>query len=542
MRIYTLIIFSLITLLSACKRKNETVERPKIVIGIVVDQMRWDYIYRFYDRYGNDGFKRILKGGFECRQTLIDYLPTFTGPGHACVYTGSVPAIHGIAGNEWVDRQTGKMWYCVSDTSVNQVGGNKEKSSMSPANMLTTTVSDELRLATNFKSKVYGVAIKDRASILPAGHMANAAYWYDSKSGNFVSSSFYSNPKPEWLKLFNNRKVADSLLMGGWHTLYDVCTYQQSTLDSNEYEAPFSWESAPVFPHVFDKLSEKERRSVIKSVPAGNTYTSLMAKACIEGEQLGKGAATDFLAISFSSTDYVGHRYAPNSIEIEDTYLRLDKEIAELLHYFDNQFGRNKYLLMLTADHGGAHNAGFLADNHVPSGVEPDSLTARLNKYIDSIYHIKKCVVFSDNYQVRMNEALLKEMHVDRDAIRQHIIEWLRLLPQVSFVVDMEDFNKTALPERLKTIVANGYHHNRSGDIQVILNPGWYDMSGKYQGTTHGSWNPYDAHIPLLWYGWHVRHGSTSAPVNMTDIAPTFADMLHIQMPNGNIGHPINMQ
>jgi len=528
------------TVFTACTRKSADVERPKIVIGLVVDQMRWDYLYRYYDRYSNNGFKRLLRNGYECRQTYINYLPSYTAPGHACIYTGSVPAIHGIAGNEWIDNVTGRHTYCVSDTAVRSVGGDTTgHESMSPANLLTTTVTDELRLATNFRSRVYGVSLKDRSSILPGGHLANGAYWYSEKKGNFVSSTYYKNPSPAWLQAFNARRDGDRLVKEGWSLLYDAGTYSQSTADSNGYEGPFKWEKAPVFPRTFDTLKDEARYSLLKSLPAGNTLTLMLAKACLEGENLGKEDYTDFLAISLSATDYIGHRFAPNSMEMEDTYLRLDKEIADFLHYLDRRFGKNNYLFFLTADHGGAHNPTFLTDNHVPAGVEHDATGDALNESIKLAFGIDSLITFSDNYQLTMNEAKITASGQDRATIRLSVMEWLRAMPEVAFVVDMEHPDQTPVPEPIRTMIVNGYHRNRSGSIQVVPKPGWFDNGGRPTGTTHGTWNPYDTHIPLIWYGWNVNKGATTQRSDMTDIAATLADLLHIQMPNGCVGKVI---
>jgi len=539
MKRYIIFFIAAICLLASCKHRSSEVQRPKIVIGIVVDQMRWDYLYRYYDRYSNSGFKRLLNDGYQCRQASINYLPSYTAPGHACIYTGSVPAIHGIAGNDWMDNITGRVQYCVSDTSVTTTGDAADGPSMSPASLLTTTVTDELRLATNFRSRVYGVALKDRSSILPAGHLANGAYWYNDKTGNFISSTYYKNSNPEWLQTFNKKKGGDALVKEGWDLLYDADTYTQSTADSTAYEGPFKWEKAPVFPRRFDTLKDDVRYGLLKTIPAGNTYSIMMAKACIEGERLGKEDATDFLALSLSATDYVGHRFAPNSMEMEDTYIRLDKDIADLLRYLDRRYGKKGYLVFLTADHGGAHNPHFLLDNKVPAGVEAEATAASLNESIKLAFGIDSLVTFTENYQVCMNEARITTSSYDRQTIRVSVMEWLRNMPEVAFVVDMENMNNTPVPEPIRTMIINGYNRNRSGSIQVVPKPGWYDNQGKFTGTTHGTWNPYDTHIPLIWYGWHIPKGSSGEPVNMTDIAPTLADLLHIQMPNGCVGKPI---
>ena len=553
---FVILSLSAIFLLSSC-RHRQGIERPKIVIGLVIDQMRWDYLYRYYDLYGNDGFKRLMKGGFNCQNTMIDYLPAFTAPGHTCIYTGSVPALHGIAGNNWIENKTGKPVYCVDDATVHLYGDKSGAMSMSPRNLLTTTITDEYRLATNLKSKVYGVAIKDRGSILPAGHLANAAYWYNDKTGEFTTSSYYPNQHPDWLEAFNKRKGGDSMVKQGWRLLNNSADYDQSTTDANNYEKGFKGEKAPVFPHVFDSLADTDRYAVLKTIPAGNTYTFMMAQACMEGEQLGLTRdAADFMAISLSSTDYAGHQFAPNSVEVEDMYLRLDRDIARFLKFLDRTYGRNNYLLFMTADHGAAHNPEFLQDKDVPSGTLKGSFAEELEDFLIREFKVKKeqkmdlktnkPIINNEsltrgivNYQVFLNDSFIVKYKLDRKKVKEMIIDWLKDRPEVSFAIDMESPGKTPVPEPLHHMVVNGYYARRSGVIQFILNPGWFDNSGKTTGTTHGTWNPYDTHIPLIWYGWHVHEGETNAQVHMTDIAPTLAAMLHIHMPKGCVGKPI---
>ncbi len=538
MKTSRLTILLLSGILASCGVHREEVSRPRIVVGIVVDQMRWDYLYRYYEHYGHSGFKRLMRDGYNCQQTMINYLPAYTAPGHTCVYTGSVPSLHGIAGNEWMDRNTGEMVYCTDDATVKLTEDGRP---MSPANLLVTTVTDELRLATNFESRVYGVAIKDRASILPAGHLANAAYWYNEQTGHFVSSSYYSNPTPAWLQSFNNRNVTDSLLGNGWYLLHNEETYTESTADSTPYEGAFPWEKEPVFPHRYDTVTGPRRNAIVKTTPAGNTLSIMMAKECIEGESLGKGAATDFLTLSLSATDYVGHRFAPNSMEAEDTYLRLDRDIADFLFYLDKRYGRNGYLVFLTADHGGAHNAQFLIDHNVPAGMEPAGTISGINEYLQQLFGLENIVTFTDNYQVCLDEALIARSGKDRAVIRQTIINWLEQQPAVAYTLDMENLWSNTVPEPIKTMAVNGYHKNRSGSIQIIPAAGWYGGNGHKTGTTHGTWNPYDTHIPLIWFGWNIKRGESNEQVHMTDIAPTLASLLHIQMPNGCIGKPINV-
>ena len=538
MRVIKVFVICILTSLSCFSQNISGIKRPKIVIGIVVDQMRWDYLYRYYDQYPNGGFKRLMIDGYNCQNTMINYIPSYTAPGHTCIYTGSVPAVHGIVSNDFIDIFSGEPMYCVADNTVNVVNnGEKGKSSMSPRNVLTTTVTDELRLATNFRSKVFGVAIKDRGSIIPAGHLGNGAFWFDDNTGNFVSSTYYKNPNPGWLTSFNKRKIADSIMKDDWKLLNPANKYTQSLDDANKYEGNLKGETSPVFPHKFSTLSGKDKYHTILSTPGGNSITLQIADACIDGEHLGQGSSTDFLCISLSSTDYIGHQFGPNAMETEDTYLRLDRELAAFLRGLDKRFGKGNYLLFLTADHGAAHNPQYLTDEKVPAGFLKDIRT-ELNEKLRKKFNEDSIVLSCINYQVYLNEKLISEKKLDRDQIKSRVESYLKNKAEIEFVIDLEDMGRTSLPEPLRTMVINGYHRGRSGCIQVIPNPGWFSGYGA-TGTTHGTWHPYDTHIPLLWYGWHIPKGETYSIVNMTDISATLAAMLHIQMPNGCIGTPV---
>ena len=542
MKRYFLIILIFTGIFQAIGKQPVPSNKPKIVIGLVIDQMRWDYLYRYAEQYGTTGFKRLMKDGYNCQNTMVNYIPTFTGPGHACIYTGSVPSIHGIAANDWISNFTYKKSYCVTDDSVRTItnGDTAAGKSMSPKNLLTTTITDELRLATNFGSKVYGIAIKDRGSILPAGHLASGAYWLDDSTGNFCSSTFYKkHSSPAWLKQFNARHVPDSLIKKGWY-LSDPSEriYAQSTADDNKYEGKFTGENAPVFPHKFNSLTGKSKYDAFKATPGSNFLTFEAAKACIAGAHLGSGDFTDFLCISLSGTDYAGHQFGPNSMEIEDMYIRLDQEIGSFLQYLDATIGAGNYLFFLTADHGGAHNPQFLIDNDIPAGFLAKDIRSGLNAYLKNLYNQDSLVAAFTNYQFYLDEIALTFAELDRNKVKESMVHWLNRRAEFAYVIDLEHIDHTPLPEPIHTMVVNGYCHGRSGCIEVIPNPGIIDNKDK-TGTTHGTWNPYDAHIPLLWYGWNIRSGETHAVVNMTDISATLAALLHIQMPNGCIGKPI---
>lgn len=532
-----IIFYFLLIVSSAAPAQN--LQRPKLIVGIVVDQMRWDYLYRYYDRYGNDGFKRMLGGGFSCENAFINYIPSYTGVGHATIYTGSVPSIHGIAGNDWIEQLTGRFLYCTSDSTVKPLGNaSAVDGKMSPRNLLTSTITDELRLATNFRSKVVGVSLKDRASILPAGHLANAAFWLDDATGNFISSTYYMQQLPEWVNNFNSQKRISQLVKNGWTTLYPIKTYKQSDDDLQLYEGLYPGEKTSVFPHDINAAYERSKSS-FRNTPFGNTLTLEFAKAALDGYKLGRGEATDFLTINFASTDYVGHMFGINSIEVEDVYLRLDKELADLFKTLDTKIGKGQWLAFLTADHGAAHAIGFMKEHNLPADFWYTApLLDTLNKMLEAKFHTAKLIRSILNYQLNFDLGKIDAGNLDFTAIKKTAVEFLQKQPGISFAADMDAIGRVPIPEKVKTMMINGYNFKRSGQVQIILNPGWFEGYSK-TGTTHGTWNPYDTHIPLVWYGWKIRPGKTNREVYMTDIAPTLAGLLHVQMPNGCIGHAI---
>jgi hypothetical protein len=399
--------------------------------------------------------------------------------------------------------------------------------------MLATTVGDELRLATNQKSRVFGISLKDRASILPAGHSANGAYWYDDSTGRFMTSSFYADALPQWLSSFNERRLPDSFLKRGWNLLQPASAYKHSTADSTAYEGLFPREKAPVFPHTGFQPKEY---GLLRSMPTGNTLTLELARAVVSGERLGNGVTTDLLTINLASTDYAGHQFGPNALELEDLYIRLDKDIADFLSYLDRTVGKGDYLLFLTADHGAAHNAQFLKDRRIPAGLLTESTVARgLKAALPSAD--SNSIRGFENYQVYLDDNAVPVGSPERQRLKAATKSWLLTQPGISMVIDLEE-GQANLPEPIRRAAVNGYNARRSGSLQIIPQPGWYAGYGP-TGTTHGTWNPYDSHIPLVWYGWKVEKGQTTRTTYMTDIAATLAAMLHVQMPNGCIGTPI---
>lgn len=523
----------------AQKNKSAQIERPKLVVGLVVDQMRWDYLYRYYEKYQNDGIKRMLKEGYSFNNVHINYVPTYTAVGHTTIYTGSVPAIHGIAGNDWYDKSTGKDVYCTADDSVKPVGTADEKvGNQSPMNLWSTTITDELRLATNFQAKVIGVSLKDRASILPAGHNPTGAYWYDDTTGNFVTSTYYMNALPKWVNDFNNKKVGDDLVKNGWNTLLPIDQYTESSPDNSAWEGLLGSAKTPTFPYTNLAADYQLKRDHIRSTPFGNTLTLKVAEAAVNGEMLGADAVTDFLAVNLASTDYAGHKFGPNSIEVEDVYLRLDRDLSEFFKFLDAKVGKGQYIVFLSADHGGAHSEGFMQEHKMPTSFYGESAKKDFNQSLKDQFGADKLVTEVSNNQVYLNDQVIAEKKLDAEMVKKYLIDLLNKDKSVLFAVDMKKAGSSSIPEPIRTRIMNGYNWQRSGDIQIIFHDSWLPSYSKL-GTTHGAWNSYDSHIPLIFMGWGIKNGESNKDYNMTDIAPTLSALLHIQFPSGNIGNPI---
>jgi len=535
MRRYSLL---LVLFLSFHLLPAQTVQRPKLVVGIVIDQMRWDYLYRYYDVYKpNGGFKRFLGLGFSCENTFIPYTPTVTAAGHTCAYTGSVPAVHGIVGNNWWDRQKRKLVYCTDDDSAQPVGSTSTWGKMSPRNMYSTTIGDELRLATNFQSKVIGIALKDRGAILPAGHSATAAYWYDY-AGKFITSSYYMKELPAWVQAFNKRNLVDSLYQFKWDLSLPKSNYSKyCTEDQKWYENKPLGTDQTMFPYDLSRFIGKDYTK-IASTPYGNVYTEAMAEAAVSAEHLGRNSATDFLAVSFSSPDYIGHAFGPNSWEQLDDYARLDQTLGKFFAFLDGYVGKGNYTVFLTADHAVAHIPSFSIENKLPGGAFPDlEITRQMNEGLKAKYGRERIILDTYNYMVVFNDSLIEAANLNREEIETWTVSYLRKQKEVMQAFRISDLNTTPLTARQREMINNGYYFPRCGDVAFILKPGYVEGTGI--GTSHGLWNPYDSHIPLLWYGWGIKQGKTNRETYMTDIAATVAALLHIQMPSGCIGKVI---
>lgn len=542
MKFLTVLTLSILNLCAVAQNqvKTSNSNKPKLVVGIMVDQMRWDYINKFKANFtSNNGFLRLVNEGATCDYTMIPYVPTVTAVGHASVYTGSVPALNGITGNNWFDNYSQKSVYCVDDNTVNSVGiENSAAGKMSPINLWTTTIGDELKIATNFKSKVIGLSIKDRGAILPAGHSADGAFWYDSKTGNFISSTYYASQLPSWVTNYNNQHRVDSLYTKGWNLSLTKAIYEANCdQDQNDYESTPLGKEQKAFPYNLSQFIGKDYGK-ISSTPLGNTLLADLAEQAIINEKMGQDDITDLLAISFSSPDYIGHSFGPDSWETMDGYIKLDATLAKLFAVLDKQVGKNNYTIFLTADHAVAHVPGFSKKHQLPGGtVSEDQLKKDLSNYIASKGFDAKLISTIREYNLHFNTALMETLGIERARLVQLCRQFLEKQSDILQVVDARNAAIAPLPVALRERIANGYNAQRAGDLFIVTKSGYVD--GYATGTSHGVLYNYDAHIPLLFWGKGIQHKVVNTPTYMTDIAPTISTLLGIQMPSGSIGKPI---
>ncbi len=484
-----------------------------------------------------------MKGGAVFKNGHYNYIPTYTAPGHCSIYTGTTPAVHGIAGNDWIDRISGKSIYCTSDSlEVTPVGTSDKKiAAHSPRRQMVTTIGDELKIFTNFKSKVVGVALKDRSSILPAGHNANGAYWYDNTTGGLVSSSFYVKELPVWVTKFNEKKLADAYLSKPWNTLLPIETYTESFADSNKYEGLFKEEKKPIFPHDLPALRKANGMGLLRETPFGNTFTKEMAIAAIEGEGLGLDNIPDLLAVSFSSPDHIGHKYGPQSVEVEDCYLRLDLEIAALISYLETKVGKDNFLLFLAADHGASQNANYLSDQKIPAGhYKPKEFTDSLKAMMAQRYGAGDWIIGYENDQVYFNRPLMASRRMNPEEVENVVARWIETRPNVHKAIPSHVLRNGAASAKMEQLAQNGLHPFRSGDVTVIMNFGY--MEWAETGTTHGTSFTYDTHIPMIFYGKGVKPGEYLQAANIVDIAPTISTIANIPFPGAATGKVLDIK
>ncbi|MFM7668147.1 MAG: alkaline phosphatase family protein [Bacteroidota bacterium] len=517
-------------------------QKSKIIVGIVIDQMCYDYLYRFQDKFSATGFKKIMTSGTNCRNTNYNYVPTYTGPGHASIYTGTTPDNHGILGNQWYERENKVVVNCVTDNSFISIGTTSSEGNRSPKTLKTYTITDQLKL-TYPTAKVISVSIKDRSAILPGGHLSDGSYWFDYSSGRMITSSFYKKELPAWVSDFNKTEFPQKSLQQTWNTLQPIEYYVESGPDNSPYEVLLSTKKEPTFPYNFAELSpEVPNFSLFTVSPFANTFLTNFAMEAISNEKLGTDKQTDFLCLSYSTPDIVGHAFGPYSVEIEDIYLRLDQDISKLLKFLEEKFGKNGFTLFLTADHAVVPVPQYLMDKNLPGGyIFMDEKMTQLRKSVKEKFEFD-VVEIEENQNIYLNHQLIDSLHLSKKAVESFVANEIKKWKGVKdiFIVD-ELKNKSE--NDWAGMVARGYRYDRSGDVIFILEPGFLpkttDKPSAHQGTSHGSAFNYDTHVPLIWYGAGIRKQEIFRPIEIIDIAPTLVHMLNLQRTGAMTGTPI---
>lgn len=513
-------------------------DQPKLIVGIMVDQMKQEYLVRFYDHFGEGGFKRLVEEGFVARNGQYNYAGTSTGPGHASVYTGTTPSVHGIVGNTWYSRILKRNVYCAEDTTVRAIGGIARNGRISPANLYSSTITDELKLFTQKRGKVVAMSIKDRGSALPGGHLSDGSYWFDTGTGNFMTSSYYMDDLPEWVKAFNAQKKPTAYLQQDWTPSKPLSTYVESGPDNSQYERGFRGKDTPTLPYDLNTLRQTNGGfGMLPSTPYGNTILADFALAAMEGERLGADDIADFLAISFSSTDYIGHNFGPQSKEVQDAYIKLDRELARLFSYLDEKVGKGSYTVFLSADHAVAENSermkndGFRADNFNWQKFSEYIIEAVNKKYGEGNWLERASTA------TFINHELVEEKGVDLYEMQIFIAEKAMSFPGIYMALTARDLVHNSYERGVKKLIQNNFHTHHKPDMLAVTDPAW--QGGGSQGTGHGTPWTYDTHVPIMLYGWGVKPGNSVREIHITDIAPTISMLLNMRLPNGATGTPI---
>ena len=515
-------------------------EPPKLVVGIVVDQMCYDYLYRFQDKFSDSGFVKLMNEGTNCRNTHYNYVPTYTGPGHASIYTGTTPSNHGIVGNQWFVKSKGISVNCVSDHKVKTIGSNSKKGERSPHRLLSNTITDQLKL-TYKDSKVISISIKDRGAILPGGHLSNGTYWFDKKEGKMITSDFFRKELPLWVKEFNDLDYPSKSMTNVWETLYPISTYSESEPDDSKYEALLPGKSKPVFPYDLSVVPEARKYNIFTSTPYANTYLTDFAIKAITSESLGLDKQTDFLCISYSSTDILGHAFGPYSVELEDMYLRLDLELSRLIKTLEDKVGKENFVLFLTADHAVVPVPQFLVDKKLPGGyLNLEEKAIELNELLQVKFG-SKLIQSKVNNNIYLDDKTIQLLGLDKAEIINFIKNEIYKWDGVKEVFTNNDLTLDCAKSEWSNMVRQGYVRDRSGDLIFILQPGYLtEYSDKsHTGTSHGSAFNYDTHVPLLWYGKGMKGKEVFRKINITDITATLTHILNLQTPNSTTGNPI---
>ena len=519
--------------------------KPRLVLQITVDQMRGDFPMRYKDRLGEGGFRYLMEKGTHYLNARYQHADTETPIGHAALFTGTYPAYNGIVAGNWFDPEKGRVIYNCEDDRYPMIGKEQEEGKgRAPTNLLSSTIGDELVISNNGQSRVFSVSIKDRGAILPGGHTGKA-FWYSTSDGSFVTSNYYYREYPAWVKQWNAKKYADRYKDTSWELLSDVSTYVFGKDDDRPFEVDM-FGLGTTFPHPVRGDSEYFYASLL-ATPFGDELTADFAKTLIKEEKLGQGKQTDFMAISFSVTDYIGHLFGPSSLEAEDNILRLDRLLADLFRFIDEQVGLDQTLIIVSSDHGMCEapehlqNLGFevgrLTSRTIVKGTITDALKDRLGVPEDVIRLFEYPYVYLNEEEIGKTKYSVAEIEA---AVAEDIVK----ITGIRDAVTRTDLLKgTFAPTLVNMMILHNFHPKRSGNVHVIADQFWYfyyemDTTTDIAAIHCSPWT-YDTYVPLFFAGHGVPAQRIARPVTPYDIAATIATVLEIKPPSGSIGTPL---
>lgn len=539
-----LILVSLLLLLSyqmqAQRLRNLPAEKPSLVVWLVVDQMRYDYISRFNHNFSEGGFNRLIGEGTLCTNAQFNYIFNQPGVGEATLITGSDPETHGIVSEYWYKRLQEQEIHCTADDRFVSVGTTNNHGQRSPQALSASTLGDEMKLSNELKSKVFSVALEPSSSIVMGGHTADAAYWFDQETGNWITSNYYTDSLKTWIREFNEKKINETYLEKQWNLLLSTEKYLGCMPDKNDYETGIL--SEKTFPYDLYDISNLKKRKpnygVLKFVPYGNNFTKDFAISLIVNENLGKGEYTDMISVGFNSSQEIGLRFGPRSLEVQDNFLRLDRELEHFLSFLDDFVGKEKVLVILTSNYGLADIPQYLSDVKIPADYFNSKSTMQLLKsYLNATYGKGKWVQYYYKQQVFLNRELIEDSDLDIRDVQQKAADFLLQFSGIANTVTATTLQTTNFTDGMFEKMQNSYNQERSGDILINLKPGWVELSNRSTDTNTGY--TYCTHVPLVFYGWKVGRGRIHDKISMADVAPTISALLEIASPNSATGSVI---
>lgn len=543
-KVLTLLSLSLLSAFAMAQSAYIPPEKPRLVIGIVVEQLRFDQLERIWNTLPDDGLKRLVNEGTYYRNVSLDYLSTQAGPGYATISTGATPAQHGITSDSWFHPFNDQIIYCVQDPEAAAVGGTFETGLFSPVNLLSSTFADELEMSSCGVSKVYGIGMKEMGAILTAGHAADGAFWYDDRTGTWMSSNYYGPQLPGWLMDLNAMMMPGQYLNQPWAPLLDPALYPGCQPDSSEMEKGFNGQSW--FPYDLKKLSTNGRLlrterdySILRETPFADDFTTDLALRLISNEQMGQDDVTDYLAITYSATEQIGHRFGPSSVESSDALVRLDRNISRILGEIDRSLGKKNVLVYFVSAHGISEIPALLAASRIPSGYfRVNQSLQLLRSYLNAIYGTGDWVRgFFDN-QIYLNRPLIEDAKISLGEIQSRVARFMVQFSGIAAAVPTSSFEMSDFSAGLLLKMSNNFSQQRSGDVMIALNPGWVEKTDHVTG--HNSPYEYDSHVPLIWFGWTASKSSVTRSVSTRDIAVTLSILCRIPLPNAASGDPLH--